>query len=238
MKKILNTIVLFLCALPVFIGCSEAEEGLVKVTHYATFKLNGADANNVTLVAVGEVYTDPGCVCLEDGKDITEKVEVCGNVDTDAMGVYYVTYTAENVDGFPSHATRTVVVYDPASIDRNIGGTYTVADGSYRLWLSSDAKSPFSGYAVAVDYVAPGLYHISDYMGGYYDQGAGYGSSYAMQGYFALNNDNTVTAITADVEGWGDSADEVAGTYDEATGNLSLEVAYAGQMVFYVTLGK
>ena len=103
-------------------GCSEAEEGLVKVTHYATFQLNDADANNVTLVALGDEYVDPGCVCMEGDTDISDKVQVSGTVDTSVMGVYYVTYSAENVDGFASSATRTVAVYDPASTDRNIGG--------------------------------------------------------------------------------------------------------------------
>ena len=75
-------------------------------------------------------------------------------------------------------------------------------------------------------------------MGGYYDQRAGYGSDYAMTGYFALNNDNTITALTADVAGWGDSADEINAAYNEATGEIDLEVAYAGSMIFYITLTK
>ena len=110
--------------------------------------------------------------------------------------------------------------------------------GSYRYWISSGAKAAFADCAVDVEYIAPGLYHISDYMGGYYDQRAGYGSDYAMTGYFALNNDNTITALTADVAGWGDSADEINAAYNEATGEIDLEVAYAGSMIFYITLTK
>ena len=238
MKNIFHTLLACLTLVFAMASCSEAEEGLVKVTHYATFQLNDADANNVTLVAVGDEYVDPGCVCMEGDTDISDKVLVSGTVDTNAMGVYYVTYSAENKDGFASSATRTVIVYNPASLDRDISGTYTVADGSYRFWLETEGKVNFSGYNVDLDYVAPGLYHLSDYMGGYYDQRAGYGSDYAMQGYVALNNDNTFSAITADVAGWGDSADDVQGTYDEATGSINLEVAYAGQMIFYVTLNK
>lgn len=236
MKNIFKTIMVSLAAGVVLAGCSEAEEGLVKVTHYATFELNGADENNVTLVAVGSEFTDPGCVCMEGDTDITEKVVASGNVDVNTMGVYYVTYSAENVDGFASSATRTVVVYDPASTPRNIGRTFTVADGSYRFWLASEAEKAFSGYEINVDYVAPGLYHIDDYMGGYYWQGAGYGADYAMQGYFVLNNDNTITPLSADVAGWGDSADEIEASYDEAADKINLTVAYAQSMIFYITL--
>ncbi|MGM9713935.1 MAG: BT_2262 family domain-containing protein [Prevotella sp.] len=238
MKKSILYTIASLFAVVMLTACSDAEEGLVRVTHYATFELNGADANNVTTVAVGTPYTDPGCVCMEGDNDITASVVTSGTVDANTLGVYHVTYSAKNVDGFESSITRTVVVYDPTAIDRNIGGTYTTKSGSYRYWLSSGAKVAFADYNIDVEYVAPGLYHISDYMGGYYDQRAGYGSDYAMKGYFALNNDNTITALTADVAGWGDSADEVTAAYDEATGEINLEVAYAGSMIFYITLTK
>lgn len=236
MKNIFKFAAACLSAVMMLASCSEAEEGLVKVTHYATFELLDADANNVTLVAVGSDYKDAGCICMEGSEDISSKVVVDSDVDTSMMGVYHVVYSATNVDGYASSTTRTVVVYDPTSIDRNIGGPFAVAPGSYRDY--SGSVTPFDGYDVDVTYIAPGLYYISDYMGGYYDQRAGYGSAYAMAGYFALNNDNTIKALTADVEGWGDSADAVRGYYDESDGSINLEVDYAGVMTFYVTLAK
>lgn len=238
MKNIFKTILACLTVVFAMVSCSEAEEGLVKVTHYAAFQLNDVDESNVTLVPLGEEFVEPGFVCMEGDEDISDKVQISGEVDTNVMGAYYVTYSAVNKDGFSSSVTRTVVVYDASATDRDISGTYTVADGSYRFWYETAEKVNFSGYNVDLSYVAPGLYYLNDYMGGYYEQRAGYGSSYAMKGYIALNNDNTFTAITADVAGWGDSADYVEGTYDEATGNISLEVGYAGQMCFYITLKK
>lgn len=219
-------------------SCSDPEDGLVKVTNYVTFTLNDADETNTTVLPIGSTYEEKGCVAMEGDLDVTENVVISGEVDSNTLGVYYVTYSATNVDGFSSSITRTVVVYDPTSTERNIGGTYTVAPGSYRYWLSTQAAVNFEGPTVNLTYYAPGLYYISDYMGGYYDQKAGYGSDYAMKGFVKLNNDNTLEAITADVAGWGDSADSVAGSYDEATGKISLEVAYAGQMIFYINLTK
>lgn len=216
-------------------SCSDAEDGLVKVTHYVELTLNGDD---VVMVAQGGSYEELGCVAIEGDNDVSDKVTITDDINTDELGVYTVTYSANNTDGYPSSITRTVVVYDPSSIDRDISGTYTVAPGSNRYWLSSQAVVNFSGQTVDVVYCAPGFYYISDYMGGYYDQRAGYGSDYAMAGYFKLNNDNTITSVTNYVPGWGDSADDIQASYDETTGNISLEVAYGGQMIFYITLSK
>ena len=86
--------------------------------------------------------------------------------------------------------------------------------------------------------IAPGIYEISDYLGGYYEQGRGYGSAYALTGYLKLNADNTIEALTGYVAGWGDSYNSVEnGIYDAATGEISFDVDYAG-MLFAVTLTK
>lgn len=70
---------------------------------------------------------------------------------------------------------------------------------------------------------APGIFYVSDMMGGYYDQKAGYGSSYAMTGYFQLLADNSLVLLSSSVEGWGDSATGFKdGKYDPATGEISL----------------
>lgn len=238
MKKTILYTLASLFAAVVMTACSDAEDGLVRVTHYAVFELNEADASNRTLVAVGSDFTDPGCVCMEGENDITSSVVATSNVNTNKAGVYAITYSAKNVDGYESSITRTVIVYDPTSTERDISGTYTVKDNSYRLVTSSGKEAKFSGYEIEVEYIAPGLYHLSDYLGGYYDQGAGYGPDYAMHGYFNLNNDNTITYLTADVDGWGDSADNVVASYDESTGEINLETGYAGSMIFYVTLTK
>lgn len=238
MKKMIKMTICCLCSLCLLAACDDAEEGLVKVTHYVTFALNGADENNNTAVPVGSEYVEPGCVAMEGDKDVTASVLISGDVDTSQPGVCYVNYSAQNVDGFASSVTRTVSVYDPSATTRDISGTYTVAEGSYRLNIANNTKLPYSGQTVNVVYYAPGLYFISDYLGGFYDQRAGYGSSYAITGFFMLNNDNSIDALNADVAGWGDSANEVKASYDEATGCVLLEVTYAEVLVFYITLTK
>ena len=83
-----------------------------------------------------------------------------------------------------------------------------------------------------------GTYTINDMLGGYYEQRAGYGSLYAMEGVFEINADGTIVGISGNVAGWGDSMDSLDdGTYDEATKTISWKVVYAG-MDFYVTMNK
>lgn len=237
MKNIFKTAIVCLCTFGMLASCEKAEEGLVKVTHYAVFDVKGVDANGLTVSPAGSTFTDPGVVCKEGTEDVTSKVKIVSNVNANKPGVYAINYSVNNVDGFASNASRTVLIYNPDATDRDLSGVYTVADNSYRI-NTAGAKTPFSGFDIEIVKVAPGSYYISDYMGGYYDQRAGYGSAYAMEGYFSLNNDNTIDYHTADVAGWGDSADNVVASYDEATGAINLEVKYAGSLTFYVTLTK
>ena len=79
-----------------------------KVTKYVTIELTGG---NQTLVPVGSEYTDPGYTATEGTEDVTSKVVVSGDqVDPDKVGIYNVTYSAKNVDGFAAEVTRTVLV--------------------------------------------------------------------------------------------------------------------------------
>nr|WP_310504648.1 BT_2262 family domain-containing protein [Bacteroides faecis] len=91
----------------------------------------------------------------------------------------------------------------------------------------------FSGYEIVILQMEPGIFYISDFLGGWYDQRAGYGPDYAMVGKFELNDDNTITPLESYVAGLGDSMDQMTNTLlDPATGTLKWTVAYAGQLSF------
>lgn len=234
MKKILYT--LLLCASFVaFSSCEdETTQDQSQITHYITFEMNG-DAEMT--IPVGTVYEEPGVVAMEGDEDVSSGITTTGSVNGNEVGVYNLVYSATNKDGFGSTTSRTVIVYDP-SVTEDISGTYTVAAGTYRYAASSGATVAYNGYNVTLTQVSPGIFEMSDYMGGYYDQRAGYGSRYAMKGYLKLNADNTVEALSGDVAGWGDSLSSFEnGVYDPATGTVSYELGYAS-FVFYVTLTK
>ena len=140
---------------------------------------------------------------------------------------YYAEMNGE--DGFAKTFTRTVYVADDTASPLK-SGIYTIAEGSKRTAPSVVA---FSGYEIVILQMEPGIFYISDFLGGWYDQRAGYGPDYAMVGKFELNDDNTITPLESYVAGWGDSMDQMTNTLlDPATGTLKWTVAYAGQLSF------
>jgi hypothetical protein len=204
-----------------------------KVTYFVKMALKGDD---VMSIAKGSTFTDPGAVATEGTEDISSKIAVTSDLDASKVGVYTVTYTATNVDGYSSSVSRTVAVYDPVAPTTDLAGTYTVAPGTYRL--RGEAKTAYSGQSVTITKLASGVFAISDFLGGYYDQRAGYGSRYALTGYFQLNSDNTLTPISSYVAGWGDSLSDLKDAkYDPSTGAISFDAVYAN-MDFFITLTK
>ncbi len=72
--------------------------------------LNG-DAD--TYVLAGEEYLEAGCHAVQTGVgDITQSVQVEGEVDPTTLGDYQVTYTATTAEGAQAQATRQVHVVD------------------------------------------------------------------------------------------------------------------------------
>lgn len=235
MKKILFYTLMFCLATVGFTSCSDDDELTdSKVTYYATLEIQG---DELTLVPLGTNYVDAGCKGVINGEDCTSGIVTTGleDVDSNTPGLYNVTYTYTNTEGYSSSATRTVAVCDP-SITTNIEGKYTLQPGSYRNYQETTVTE-YSGYSISISQAAPGLFYVSDLFAGYYDQRAGYGSQAAMTGYIQLLSDNTIKVLSSHVDAWGDSLDSMEnGKYDPATGEISFDVAYAGQMTFHVIL--
>ena len=204
-----------------------------KVTYFVEMSLKGDDA---VTIAKGSTFNDPGAVAMEGTNDISSKIVVTSDVDLNVVGMYTITYKATNVDGYSSSVSRTVTVYDPSAPSVDISGTYTVASGTYRL--RDGAITKYSGQTVTITKVLPGIYKISDYLGGYYDQRAAYGPEYALVGYFQLDTDNSVINLSSKVKAWGDSLTKLKNAkYDPSTGAISFDAVYAS-MDFFVTLTK
>lgn len=237
MKKIIYSLLLVVAA--AFTSCHEVTtEDNSRLTYYASIEL---DEGSTVIWTLGVPFEEPGYTVTLNGEDITDDanyVTVSGteSVDVDTPGLYYITYAAINDDGFSVSTTRTILVADttPSVIE---SGIWTVTSDTYRTYGGATTK--FSGYTVVVLQTAPGVFYVSDLMGGYYDQGAAYGSDYAMVGEIELDADDTTIIINSgDVAGWGDSMDSYANAkYDAEKETLYWEVGYVGDtMVFYVTL--
>ncbi len=208
-----------------------------RLTYYVNLELQG-DA--FVQVPIGTTYTDAGCKATMNGADATSRIVTTGieDIDVNTAGLYTVTYSAVNDDGFPASVSRTVAVCDP-TITTNIAGTWTTQTGTQRIYGGSTV-TPYAGYTCKITKAAPGIFAVSDLFAGYYDQRAGYGSSYACKSYLQLLADNTLVCLSNGVAGWGDSIDEgtFQGSYDPATETLTWQCDYAGKMTFYVTLNK
>jgi len=212
------------------LSCEKDTEGVSFETHYPTFEMAGTNPYNL---AIGTSYVEPGIKAYAGTEELT--VESSNNIDEDVLGIYVVDYSATNSDGFSASTTRTVAVYDPSAPTTDFSGTYvssivrTEADGS--------VPRPRGDYSVEITKVGPGIFYVSDLLGGFYAVGSGYGSAYAMHGYIALNADNTLTLLSSHVDAWGDSlADFYDGVYDPDSGGFTWKSVYAGGDIFTVTL--
>jgi len=217
-----------------FTSCSDEQHTDTTITYYVVLDMQGEE---FVEVPVGTTYTDAGCKAELDGEDYTSNIVTEGldGIDVNTPGLYTVTYSAVSPDGYSSSVERTVAVCDP-SITTDLSGTYTVQSGSYRLYNGS--TKAYSGYTVTISKAASGIFYVSDYLGGWYDQRAGYGSNYACWGYMQLLEDNSLVCLSSYVNGWGDSLEDgFEGTYDPEAGTITWDAIYTTYpFVFHVIL--
>ena len=202
-----------------------------RITYYPTVTLEGDD---YIIVDKGTPFVDPGYSAELQGEDATSRVVVDSNVDTNKSGVYSITYSLSNADGFSATESRTIVVLDA---NDPVEGFYYTTDDAYRDYNGTITKYG-SSYEVLVIGNGDGTYSVDDLMAGWYAQRAGYGSKYAMQAEIKIAEDGTMSLIDSYVPGWGDRADAFEGTYDANTGTFEYVLAYAGVINFHVTMIK
>ncbi|WP_345950433.1 DUF5011 domain-containing protein [Mucilaginibacter sp. PAMB04274] len=149
MKKYIKLIGIALVCISVY-SCQkdkfDYKEGYVgesKITNYATFTMKG---DTYTSVVKGSTYTDAGAAAKEGSSDL--KVTATGTVNTAVVGLYTISYSATNSDGFPASVTRYVAVIPTAEVAGvNVAGSYDYASG---------------GTTATVTKLAPGFYRTSN----------------------------------------------------------------------------
>ena len=202
-----------------------------RVTYYATLKLYGEEE---MVIVKGSTYVEPGFSAEMKGEDVTDQVTVSSNVNTSTSGIYSVSYSITNADGFSVGKKRTVVVLDP---NDPIEGFYMTSSDAYRDYdgTLTNYGGPFE---VLILNNGDGSYYFEDLMAGWYCQRAGYGSDYSMLADVAINEDGSLELIDSYVPGWGDEADALEGTYDSSTSTFTYVLSYASVINFHVTLEK
>ena len=231
-KKLVYIVALALLTLG-FTACEKDSAGKTRVTYYAEIILEG---ESTMVVSKGATFVDPGFTATMAGEDVTNQVKVESNVNTAASGVYTITYSMVNADGFTASTSRTVIVLDLAD---PIEGFWAVTPTSYRLNANTGAEVAYGApFEILMIGQGGGNYLVDDMLAGWYCQRAGYGENYAMQGLISIA-DGAITLLGSAVPGWGDSADKLEnGVYNAAANTITYELTYAGYLVFYVTLNK
>jgi hypothetical protein len=106
--------------------------GVSTITYYPVFTRTGSQ---YVVVTKGGAYTDPGITAKEGTNDL--KVTTTGTVNTNVVGVYPLTYTAVNKDGYSATSSRTVIVTSPdaTAAANNFSGSYLRAStGQSAVW--------------------------------------------------------------------------------------------------------
>lgn len=230
-KNVLYTMLFAVVALLVT-SCGDKEtEGKSRFTYYPTIELEG---DTYLVWDKGTPFVDPGYVSTMNGEDVTAEVIISGTPDVNKSGIYTMTYTTKkNDDGFDASASRTVVVLDPNSA---VEGFYLTQPDSYRTYNGNEVAFGNAFEILIIDN-GDGTLYVDDLFGGWYCQRAGYGTKYAMGGTISLAADGTVGLISSLVPGWGDSLDDLTGSY--ADGVFTVDAVYnKNTMHFYQTWVK
>lgn len=231
MKKFIYSILVSGALLCATTSCKDSAEDPSVVTYFAELTLNG---DEFIKLSVGDTYTEPGYTATEGENDITDKVIVSGTVDTTTPNFYDLTYSVANTDGFSVSATRQVMVVDP----NNFASAY--------LSETEIGTRHYTGAPVVILDNGDGTYEIDDLLGGFqwYGLNPGFEPTYDFhaEAIIRLNADNTVTleevgSWSSDALGISDPLTIQSGSYDPATGVITLKIGYAGDTLS-VTLTK
>jgi len=177
MKKFIYKIIPVVLILTTFISCDKNDTlGVSRITYYNEIELIGEE-NYV--VNNGAPYVELGAVATENEEDVSENIVITGNVDTSTNGYYTVSYAIKNVDGFSKVITRNVFVMPS---DRSTSEIYV---GTYTGEVSTGTHPNVT----EITHLGDGLYFCSDFIGGRYNVGFGYGPVYKLSGYFYVNGD-------------------------------------------------
>jgi hypothetical protein len=225
MNKILKTTALLLTVV-LFVSCHEdTTEGFTKITYYPSITVLG-DA--VTIVNQGENYNDAGCKVDLNGEDVTDQATIVSNVNSNEIGIYSVTYTAVNEDGFSVSVVREVYVVNPTSFASVYWGESQFGTRHYY-----DAP-------ILIKQRSNGTYLIDDLAGGFYFNGRypGYEPSYDfhLEAILNLEADNTVTLVQTGSWYWdGTEMSLTSGSFNPDSQTITLELDFGGDPM-YVTL--
>ena len=207
-------------------SCDKKTEDISTITYFVNIELNG-DA--LVFHEKGTPWVDPGFSATEGDDDVTANVVVT-TPSMNELGYYEITYSATNSDGYAGHVTRNVVVYDGNLSTTDISGEYT--SDVVRNSSESYAGNPVVISKTPVD----GVYEISDWIGGFYNIGRGYGAGYAFHGYFQMKSDTEFDIISS-TNPWNAPLDSVENmVYNPTDNTITYTAKWLGKYNYDISL--
>lgn len=212
MKKYFSILMLSAAIIGLTSCESEDSKGLTSITYYPVLSLVGGDV----ILPVGTAYTEQGCVATLNGVDVSDKVSVSGSVDSDQMGIYTITYSAVNEDGFSASISRNVFVTNPGHIDNLYYGSTVFGTRAY------------NEIPVIIEDNGDGTYFIDDVLAGFYWGGRypGYEPTYDFHAEANITVDASGVSVL-EVGDWyfGSNVIEIGtSSYDPATGVITYDM--------------
>lgn len=202
-----------------FISCEDTTGDLSTITYFPDFVMVG-ESNMV--IDLGTPYAEPGVTATEAGKNLEVIIE--GEVDETKPGIYNITYSAKNSDGYPGSISREVVVSPPnGDFVTSIAGLYISNVQRAPDFVVTDKYSDLK-YIFIIDQ-GNNAYSISCAIGGYYQIGRAYGAGYeASKGIITVNDiaTNNFSFTQAEITGFGEAVDMSNMTVDVANKTISL----------------
>ncbi len=203
-----------------FVSCGEDESaGKTWITYYPSIELTGGDV----YINVGDTYTEPGYMATMNGEDISDQVVVSSDVDTSEIGIYTVTYSAENEDGFSASTSRTVYVVNQGSIATLYYGESEM--GTRHYYNAVVAIYEYGSYNYIDDLLAD-IYNSGRYPG--YEA---YDYDFHLEAILDIQSDGAMEVLALGSDYWGWESAAIADSSLDEDGNiyyeLDLEDGYA-----------
>ena len=177
----INSILFFLIVMATLFSCNKKDDfnypnGKVGISTIVYFPIIAINGDRIMSIVQGGTFTDPGANAVLQNKPetYTTTYQVGGSatasLDVNTPGVYTVTYTAANSEGYTASDWRMVVVApsglgaDPVVSKNDFSGTYLRAAtgvtstwtklemGVYKVENPGGASSGAGKYVVAVNY--------------------------------------------------------------------------------------
>jgi hypothetical protein len=147
MKIKISLVLGFLIVLLTTLSCNKGDNfnyppgkvGISTIVYFPTVSIIG---DHLVIIRQGSTFTDPGVNADLGGKPVTPTIT--GSVDGTTPGIYGITYSASNPQGFSASDWRTVVVIGSDVSGNDFSGTYLRATTGVTSTWTKDSSGVYS----------------------------------------------------------------------------------------------